>query len=95
MFINLFGKDIEAIIKTKLIGMLQNERINMDIDGTGFVETVDVLRQGDIFIINRGGGNQVSIINDGEDTWRLINGVADQQSVINMGKALRTYFNLK
>ncbi|WP_134090446.1 hypothetical protein [Olivibacter sp. XZL3] len=69
-----------------------NSKINIDINGTGDIETVDVLRQGDIFVVNRGGGDQLSIISDGKGGWRLVNGVADQQSVDNIGDALTSHF---
>lgn len=69
-----------------------NSKINIDINGTGDIETVDVLRQGDIFVVNRGGGDQLSIISDGQGGWRLVNGVADQQSVDNIGNALTSHF---
>lgn len=72
----------------------KNNKINIDINGAGKIETVDVLRQGDVFVINRGGGEQLSIISNGEGTWRLVNGVADQQSVDNIGKALISHFGL-
>lgn len=72
----------------------KNNKINIDINGTGMVETVDVFRQGDVFVINRGGGEQLSIISKGKGAWRLVNGVGDQQSIDNIGKALTAHFGL-
>jgi len=70
----------------------QNNKMNIAIDGK--VETVDVLRNGEIFVINRGDGGQLSIIRTAGDHWKLVNGVADQGSVDHMGEAIADYFKL-
>ncbi|MEH6308639.1 hypothetical protein RYH73_23505 [Olivibacter sp. CPCC 100613] len=70
----------------------KNSKMNIDIDGTGKIETVDVLRQGDIFVVNRGAGKQLSITNNSEGAWHLVNGVADQQSIDNIGRAISAHF---
>jgi len=71
----------------------KNSKINVDVKGTGQIETLDVLRQGDVFVINLK-GDQLSIIKKSGDEWRLVNGVADQESVNNIGNALKTHFGL-
>jgi hypothetical protein len=71
----------------------KNSKINVDITGTGQIETLDVLRQGDVFVINVK-GDQLSIIRKGGDEWSLVNGVADQESVNNIGNVLKTHFGL-
>lgn len=72
----------------------KNSKLNVDIDGRGKIETVDVLRQGDVFIINRGEGEQLSIIRTENSSWNLVNGVADEESVKNIGSALTDHFGL-
>lgn len=71
----------------------KNSKINVDITGTGQIETLDVLRQGDVFVINVK-GDQLSIIRKDGDEWSLVNGVADQESVNNIGNVLKTHFGL-
>jgi hypothetical protein len=71
----------------------KNSKINVDVTGTGQIETLDVLRQGDVFVINVN-GDQLSIIRKGGDEWSLVNGVADQESVNNIGNVLTTHFGL-
>jgi len=71
----------------------KNSKINVDLTGTGQIETLDVLRQGDVFVINVK-GDQLSIIRKGGDEWSLVNGVADQESVNNIGNVLKTHFGL-
>jgi|GEM_PF-1228487 len=71
----------------------ENNKINIEIDGT--IETLDVLRQGEIFILNRSEGDQLSVVNIGKGSWKLVNGVVDEQSVDNIGKALTDYFGLE
>lgn len=72
----------------------KNSKVNVDVDGRGEIETIDVLRQGDIFIINRGEGEQLSIIRTENNSWSLVNGVADEESVKNIGTALTNHFGL-
>lgn len=71
----------------------KNSKINVDVTGTGTIETLDVVKQGDVFIVNVK-GDQLSIISKGGNTWSLVNGVADEQSVNNIGKALKVHFGL-
>jgi len=71
----------------------KNSKINVDVTGTGQIETLDVLRQGDVFVINIK-GDQLSIIRKGGDEWSLVNGVADQESVNNIGNVLKIHFGL-
>ncbi|MFC6101062.1 hypothetical protein [Olivibacter domesticus] len=71
----------------------KNSKINIDVSGTGKIETLDVLRQGDVFVVNIK-GDQLSIIRKGGNEWSLVNGVADQESVDNIGDALKNYFGL-
>jgi len=70
----------------------QNNKMNIAIDGK--VETVDVLRNGEIFVVNRGDGGQLSVIRTTGNHWKLVNGVADQQSVDHIGAAIVDYFKL-
>lgn len=72
---------------------MKNNRVNVDVSGTGEIETLDIRRQGDVFIINIR-GDQISIINQENETWNLVNGVADQQSVDNIGRAIKAHFKL-
>lgn len=71
----------------------KNSKINVDVTGTGSIETLDVVKQGDVFIVNVK-GDQLSIISKGGDNWSLVNGVADEQSVNNIGRALKVHFGL-
>lgn len=71
----------------------KNSKINVDVTGTGQIETLDVLRQGDVFVINIK-GDQLSIIRKGGDEWSLVNGVADKESVNNIGNVLKIHFGL-
>ncbi|QNL49063.1 hypothetical protein H8S90_20280 [Olivibacter sp. SDN3] len=72
---------------------MKNNRINVDVSGAGEIETLDIRRQGDVFIINIR-GDQISIINQENESWNLVNGVADQQSVDNIGRAVKAHFKL-
>jgi len=72
----------------------KNNKLNVDINGNGEIESVDVLRQGDVFVINRGEGEQLSVIKASNNSWSLVNGVADEESVNNIGEALTAHFGL-